>query len=162
MMNLLQFRPSGHSRGMTGVQKIVQAGLSFYRWTNGGPRSSSNCVAELAQSWGLLTFCYDHTFSHALVGYSARKQRPWMRNTADALAQTAMRALTFSCFLGTRFSQDIHSMGTPYSKLCLWFDEVKPNLTLVFMFANILLPSKRHVFFMQLTNGLMFLTLEVQ
>lgn len=45
-------------------------------------------------------------------------------------------------------------MGIRYTNLCLWFDEVKvkTNLKLVFMFVNISLPSKRHVFFMQLTT----------
>ena len=41
-------------------------------------------------------------------------------------------------------------MGMLYSKLCLWLDEVKPNLKLVLMFVNIPLPSKRRGFCMWL------------
>lgn len=37
-----------------------------------------------------------------------------------------------------------------YSKLCLWFDEVKPNLKLVLMSVNTPLPSKRPGFCMWL------------
>lgn len=53
-----------------------------------------------------------------------------------------------------QFCQDIHSMGIQYTNLCLWFDEVKvkTNVKLVFMFVNILFPSKRYGFFMQLTT----------
>lgn len=45
-------------------------------------------------------------------------------------------------------------MGIRYTNLCLWFDEVKvkTNVKLVFMFVNILFPSKRYGFFMQLTT----------
>lgn len=69
----------------------------------------------------------------------------------------------FSASLAPSFSKNLHSVDTLYPNLCLWFDEVREetNLKLVFMSVNILLPRKRHGFFMQLT-GLMFSNLEIQ
>ena len=73
-----------------------------------------------------------------------------MKNaTRMALNHTAIKAVTFLLPIH-RFFQNRHSVEAVYTNLCLWFHtvRVKTNLKLVFMFVNILLPSKRHGVFM--------------
>lgn len=126
-----------------GIYKIVQTVLSFYRWINRGPRSPTNSVAELARSGGQSPGF--HLWSHVQVSSwgTIRKQQPRVK-TLQTLWLLPRELWHFPAFLvWVLLRIHIHSMGVLYSKLCLWFDEVKPSLKLVSTFVNIPLLSKR-------------------
>ena len=100
------------------------------------------------QSWlnlrvSLLAFIYDHTFKCPL-GAHDKEATAKGENTANLWLLLSWELWHFPAFLvWVLLRIHIHSMGILYSKLCLWFDEVKPSLKLVFLFVNIPLPSER-------------------
>lgn len=84
------------------------------------------------------------THSGVLLGHTIRKQQPRVKTLQTPgllLPRELWHFLAFLVWVLLRIH--IHSMSVLYSKLCLWFDEVKLSLKLVFMFVNIPLPSER-------------------
>lgn len=135
--------------------------LSFYRWTNGGPRSPSSSVAEQAWPQGqddCMLFCtssWDTQLGSNERGGKDQPVKSWLLLPLEPSRFPASLAPTF---LGI-YIQWIHC--TQICAFGLIRLEAEQILKSVFRSLNTLLPWKRHGFFIQLP-GLMFLNLETQ
>lgn len=140
----VHFRPSRHQSGLQAFRRL--SGCPFIlQMDKRRPKVTQQLCGRAGSIWGSLSWLSSMTTrSGVLLGHMIRKQQPRVKTLQMPgllLPRELWHFLAFLVWVLLRIH--IHSMGVLYSKLCLWFDEVKPSLKLVFMFVNILLPSKR-------------------